>query len=88
MCTPGAAVWSAAPDLLLPHAPTTMNTTAHPLASTASSREIPGVILLEAYFQCVLVGIVFTQAVKYWEDFGDDSRTKRGFVALVVALSM
>lgn len=50
--------------------------------------EIPGAILLGGFLQSFLLGVVMTQAIKYWADYRDDSWRKRVFVATVVVISM
>lgn len=50
--------------------------------------EIPGAILLGGFLQSFLLGVIITQAIKYWADYRDDSRWKRVFVATVVFVAM
>ncbi|KAF8897844.1 hypothetical protein BD779DRAFT_405271 [Infundibulicybe gibba] len=45
-------------------------------------------ILLDGLFQSFLLGIVLTQAIKYWADYRDDSWRKRTFVASVVLFTL
>ncbi|PFH51393.1 hypothetical protein AMATHDRAFT_3054 [Amanita thiersii Skay4041] len=43
-------------------------------------------LLLDGFFQSFLLGTIFSQGTKYWNDYRDDSRLKRIFVAISIFL--
>ncbi|KAJ7573034.1 hypothetical protein C8J56DRAFT_984840, partial [Mycena floridula] len=50
--------------------------------------QLPAAILLDSLVQSFLFGLVLGQAVKYWRDFGDNPWRKKGYVIVIVLLSM
>ncbi|KAJ7573048.1 hypothetical protein C8J56DRAFT_1174079 [Mycena floridula] len=50
--------------------------------------QLPVAILLDSLVQSFLFGLVLGQAVKYWTRFGDDPWHKKGYVIVIVLLSM
>lgn len=47
-----------------------------------------GVILLDAIFQSFLLGIVFSQAARYWYERGDDALKKKAFVLTICLFTL
>ncbi|KAJ7584295.1 hypothetical protein C8J56DRAFT_950556 [Mycena floridula] len=50
--------------------------------------QLPAAILLDSLVQSFLFGFILGQAVRYWGDFGDDPWRKKGYVIIIILLSI
>nr|GAT58232.1 predicted protein [Mycena chlorophos] len=49
---------------------------------------VPGAILLDGLLHSFCIGFVLAEGLKYWGEYEDDRPAKRGYVAVVVLLSL